>query len=154
KQQEEIFALFKSWGVEAMKIGFVQVGPQAETQWLTDVVAKAAENKFVLDIHDGYRSTGVYRTYPHLLTVEGIQGNEHQPTPEHNCTLPFTRYVGGIGDYTVCYLDRRIKTSHAHQLAMGVVSFSPIQWLYWYDKPAQLQNVPPEMEFWVHMPTV
>jgi len=154
KQADELLPLYKSWGVDAMKIGFVPVGSQADTTWLTDVVAKAAANNMVLDIHDGYRSTGINRTYPNLLTVEGIQGNEHQPTPEHNCTLPFTRYVGGVGDYTLCYLDRRIKTTHAHQLAMGVVSFSPMQWLYWYDKPEQLKNVPAEAEFWVRMPTV
>jgi len=118
------------------------------------VIAKAAEHKLVVDVHDGYRSTGIYRTWPNLLSVEGVQGNEHMPTPEHNCNLPFCRYTGGMGDYTPCYLDNRIKTTHAHQLAMGVISFSPMQWLYWYDKPAQFQKVPAEMEFWVHMPTV
>jgi alpha-glucosidase len=154
KQGDTLFPLFKSWGVDAVKVGFVTVGPQAETAWIRDVVAKAVENRLALNIHDGYRATGINRTYPNLLTVEGIRGNENFPTPEHNCTLPFTRYVGGVGDYTVCYLDSRLKTTHAHQLAMGVVSFSPLQWIYWYDKPAQLQNVPPEAEFWMHMPTV
>jgi len=154
KQADELLGLYKSWGVDAMKIGFVTVGSQADTAWLTEVVAKAAEKKMMLDIHDGYRSTGINRTYPNLLTVEGIQGNEHHPTPEHNCTLPFTRYVGGVGDYTLCYMDGRNKTTHAHQLAMGVVSFSPMQWLYWYDKPEQVKNVGAEAEFWAHMPTV
>ncbi|HEX3358213.1 MAG TPA: glycoside hydrolase family 97 N-terminal domain-containing protein [Tepidisphaeraceae bacterium] len=156
KQQADVlFPLFKKeWGVDAVKIGFVAVGPQVETSWITDVIDLAAKNQIMLDIHDGYRSTGNNRTYPNLLTVEGIQGNEHHPTPEHNCCLPFTRYVGGSGDYTVCYLDKRDQTTHAHQLAMGVVSFSPLQWLYWYDRPQQYQEVPPEMEMWVHMPTV
>ena len=76
----------------------------------------------MLNIHDGYRPTGYARTYPNLLTVEGIRGNEHFPTPEHNCTLPFTRYVAGSADYTVCYYDQRLQTTHAHQLAMAVVS--------------------------------
>jgi alpha-glucosidase len=35
-----------------------------------------------------------------------------------------------------------------------VVSFSPLQWLYWYDRPEQYREVPPEMEFWRQMPTV
>src|SRR4029078_11093383 len=127
---------------------------QQEPAWVTDIIERAAKDRFLLDIHDGYRSTGIQRTYPNLLTVEGIRGNEQMPTPEHNCTLPFTRFGGGIGDYTVCYLDRRLKTTHAHQLAMGVVSFSPMQWLYWYDRPSQYQEVPHEIEFWVHLPTV
>jgi alpha-glucosidase len=92
------------------------------------------------------------------MTVEGIRGNEHFPTAGHNCTIPFTRYVLGPGDYTVCYMSPRIQTTHAHQLAMGVISFSPLQWLYWYDTPAMYSpakgGVPPEMEFWRHMPTV
>lgn len=154
-QGEQLFRLFKNdWGAEAVKIGFVSVGSQADTSWITDTIAKAAENHLVLDIHDGYRPTGNNRTYPNLLTVEGIQGNEHHPPAEHNCTLPFTRYVAGPGDYTVCYMDNRDKTTHGHQLAMGVISFSPLQWLYWYDRPGQYKSVPPEMEFWVHMPTV
>jgi alpha-glucosidase len=155
KQAQTLFPLFKNeWGVDAVKVGFVAVGPQEETTWITDLISLAAKNQIVLDIHDGYRATGNNRTYPNLLTIEGIQGNEHHPSPEHNCTIPFTRYVSGPGDYTVCYLDSRTRNTHAHQLAMGVISFSPLQWLYWYDRPSQYQTVPPEMEFWRQMPTV
>jgi alpha-glucosidase len=154
-QQDLLFPLFKDdWGAAAMKIGFVPVGSQDQTRWITDIIARAAEMHLVLDIHDGYRPTGNNRTYPNLLTVEGIRGNEHHPTPAHNCTLPFTRYIAGPGDYTVCYLDKRNQTTHAHQLAMGIISFSPMQWLYWYDRPEQYREVPPEMEFWRQMPTV
>jgi len=35
------------------------------------------------------------------MAVEGIRGNEHYPTPEHNFTIPFTRYIAGEADYTV-----------------------------------------------------
>ena len=108
----------------------------------------------MLNIHDGYRSTGIYRTWPNLMTVEGIRGNEHFPTSEHNCTLPFTRYVGGVGDYTVCYYDKRLThTTHAHQLAMAVVSFSPLQWVFWYDKASDYHGEP-EVEFFRQVPTV
>ena len=72
---------------------------------------------------------------------------------EHNCTLPFTRYIAGIGDYTICYYDRRLKTTHAHQLAMAVVSFSPLQWIYWYDRPSMYDDEP-EIEFFRKVPTV
>jgi alpha-glucosidase len=137
-----------------VKIGFVDVGPQAETVWITETIQKAAEYHLLLNIHDGYRSTGLIRTWPNLLTVEGIRGNEHFPTAEHNCTLPFTRYIAGIGDYTVCYYDRRLtKTTHAHQLAMAVVSFSPLQWIFWYDRPSMYRGEP-EVEFFRVVPTV
>jgi len=153
RDRDHIFEMLEQWGVMGVKIGFVDVGPQAETAWITETVQKAAQHHLMLNIHDGYRSTGIYRTWPNLLTVEGIRGNEHFPTPEHNCTLPFTRYVGGMGDYTVCYYDKRLKTTHAHQLAMAVVSFSPLQWIFWYDKPSDYHGEP-EVEFFRQVPTV
>lgn len=153
KQRDVLFPLYQKWGIKGIKIGFVDVGPQEETAWITQTVQKAAEHGLMLNIHDGYHAMGLNRTYPNLMTVEGIRGNEHWPTPEHNCTLPFTRYVAGIGDYTVCYYDSRLKTTHAQQLAMAVVSFSPLQWIYWYDRPS-MYGGEPEVEFFRRVPTV
>ena len=153
KQRDVIFPLYEKWGIAGVKLGFVDVGPQSETAWITETIQKAAEHHLMLNIHDGYRATGNNRTWPNLMTVEGIRGNEHMPTPEHNCTLPFTRYVAGIGDYTVCYYNNRIQTTHAHQLAMAVVSFSPLQWILWYDKPADYHGEP-EIVFFQQVPTV
>ncbi len=153
KQRDVLFPLYEKWGVAGVKIGFVDVGPQTETAWITETIQKAAEYHLLLDIHDGYRSTGLERTYPNLLTVEGIRGNEHMPTAEHNCTLPFTRYIEGAGDYTVCYYNNRIQTTHAHQLAMSVIAFSPLQFLFWYDRPSNFHGEP-EVEFFRHVPTV
>ncbi len=152
KQRDILFPLYEQWGIKGVKIGFVDVGPQRETAWITETIRKAAEHHLMLNIHDGYRPTGLSRTYPNLMTVEGIRGNEHMPTPEHNCTLPFTRYIAGVGDYTVCYYDRRLKTTHAHQLAMAVVSYSPLQWIFWYDRPSMYAGEP-EIEFFRKVPT-
>jgi alpha-glucosidase len=153
RQRDEFFAMCERWGVKGVKIGFVDVGPQDETAWITETIRQAAAYHLMLDIHDGYRSTGLSRTWPNLMTVEGIRGNEHFPTAEHNCTLPFTRYIAGAGDYTICYYDKRLQTTHAHQLAMAVVSFSPLQWIFWYDRPAQYRGEP-EVEFFRRVPTV
>jgi alpha-glucosidase len=153
RQRDEIFPLYEKWGVAGVKLGFVDVGPQRETEWLTKTIAKAAEHRLMLNIHDGFRATGLQRTYPNLMTVEGIRGNEQMPTARHNCTLPFTRYITGCGDYTICYYDRRIKTTHAHQLAMMVVSYSPLQWIFWYDRP-EMFGGEPEIEFFRECPTV
>jgi alpha-glucosidase len=152
-QRDVLFPLYEKWGVVGVKIGFIDVGPQTETAWVTETIQKAAEHHLMLNIHDGYRPTGLIRTWPNLMTVEGIRGNEHFPTAEHNCTIPFTRYVAGPADYTVCYYDKRVQTTHAHQLAMAVISFSPLQWIYWYDKPSAYHGEP-EVEFFQHVPTV
>jgi len=153
KQRDVLFPLYEKWGLAGVKIGFVDVGSQEATAWITETIQKAAEHHLLLNIHDGYRSTGLSRTYPNLMTVEGIRGNEQMPTPEHNCTLPFTRYIAGPGDYTVCYYDKRLKTTKAHQLAMAVVSFSPLQWIFWYDRP-DMYHGEPEVEFFRKVPTV
>jgi alpha-glucosidase len=50
-------------------------------------------------------------------------------------------------------MDKRLKNTHAHQLALGVVYFSPLQTLYWYDKPEMLTGIP-ETEFFKNLPTV
>jgi len=75
------------------------------------------------------------------------------PDATSNTVLPFTRYIAGAADYTICYYDKRIKTTHAHQLAMAAVYYSPLQTLYWYDKPSFSDNEP-ELEFWDNIPTV
>jgi alpha-glucosidase len=116
-------------------------------------VRKAAAHHLMIDIHDNYRPTGFQRTYPNLLTQEGVRGNEHMPTATHNATLPFTRLPAGPADYTICVYDQRLKTTRAHQLALAVTGYSPLQHLYWYDRPAQFDGAP-ELAFLDHVPTV
>ncbi|NMA72953.1 MAG: glycoside hydrolase family 97 protein [Bacteroidales bacterium] len=153
QQLDELLPLYKKWGIKGIKFGFVQIGNQHWTIWLHDAVRKCAEYGILVDIHDEYRPTGFSRTYPNLLTQEGIRGNEEFPDATHNTILPFTRFLCGAGDYTICYYDQRIKTTHAHQLALSVVYYSPLQFLYWYDNPS-LYNGEPEIEFFDKVHTV
>ncbi len=153
RQLDDLLPLYQQWGVKGIKFGFVNVGPQKWTAWLHDAVRKCAQYHLLVDIHDEYRPTGWSRTYPNLLTQEGVRGNEEMPPAEHNLILPFTRFLCGPADYTFCWYDARLKTTHAHQLAASVVYFSPLQFLFWYDKPAQCRWEP-ELEFWKYLPTV
>lgn len=116
-------------------------------------IEKAAECQLMVDVHDEYRPTGVSRTYPNLMTQEGIMGNEEMPDATHNTILPFTRFVAGAGDYTICYFSNRKKTTHAHQLALAVVYYSPLQYLFWYDKP-EFHRGEKELEFFKNVKTV
>lgn len=166
-QLDELLPLYKMWGVEGIKFGFVEVGPQRWTSWLHECVRKAADYGFVLTIHDEYRPTGYQRTYPNLLTQEGIRGDEERQPAENTLITVFTRMLAGPGDHTVCYYDQRVDElwSHAYQLAKSVVLFSPLQFLYWYDRPmgsigaaadALKYNVigeEPELEFFDRLPT-
>ena len=69
-----------------------------------------------------------------------IAGNETMPDARHNTILPFTRFLCGPADYTPCYFNARVKNTHAHQLAMPVVYYSPVTFLYWYDTPSLYQG--------------
>jgi alpha-glucosidase len=153
QQLDELLPLYKKWGLKGIKFGFVLVGNQHWSTWLHDAIRKCAEYEIMVDIHDEYRPTGFSRTYPNLLTQEGIRGNEEFPDATHNVILPFTRFLSGAADYTICYYDKRIKTTHAHQLAMSVVYYSPLQFLYWYDQPSAYQGEP-EIEFFDKVKTV
>jgi alpha-glucosidase len=150
-QSDSLFRIYQQWGVKGVKFGFVQVGSHRWTTWIEEMFKKAAENKVMVNVHDDWRPTGEQRTWPNLMTAEGIRGNEEMPDATHNTILPFTRCIAGASDYTICYYDKRIKTTHAHQLALAAIYYSPIQTLYWYDKPSFSGNEP-ELEFWDNIP--
>ncbi len=169
KQLDDILPLFQEWGISGIKYGFVRVGDQNATAWKHEAVKKAADYQMVLDIHDEYRPTGFSRTYPNLLTQEGIRGDEETVPNAHTLITMFTRTLAGASDNTVCYYNKRVETmgSHASQLAKTVCIFSPLQFLYWYDKaPAapvkedglwgdtQTIGNELELEFFNNVPTV
>jgi len=106
----------------------------------------------MMNIHDEYRPSGFSRTYPNLLTQEGIRGNEEFPDATHNTVLPFTRMINGPADYTICYYDQRLKTTHGHQLAASLVYYSPLTTLFWYDKP-EFANGEPELKWFDELKT-
>ena len=153
QELDQLLPLYEKWGISGIKFGFVQIGSQDWTTWLHQAVRKCADHHIMVDIHDEYRPTGWSRTYPNLMTQEGIGGNEEMPDAEHNTILPFTRFLCGPADYTPCYFNGRVKNTKAHQLAMPVVYYSPITFLYWYDLP-NVYKGEKELDFWKHCPTV
>ena len=153
QELDQLLPLYEKWGISGIKFGFVQIGSQEWTTWLHQAVRKCADHHIMVDIHDEYRPTGWSRTYPNLMTQEGIGGNEEMPDAEHNTILPFTRFLCGPADYTPCYFNGRVKNTKAHQLAMPVVYYSPVTFLYWYDLPNAYKGEQ-ELDFWKHCPTV
>jgi len=138
KQLDEVLPLLQSWGVKGVKYGFVNVGPQEWTSWLHEAIRKAAKYKLMVDVHDEYRPTGYSRTYPNLMTQEGIRGDEESPSVEHTLITLFTRMLAGAGDNTNCYLAPRVQEKmggKTAQMAKAVMLYSPWQFLYWYDRP-------------------
>ena len=154
---EKTFSTYQKWGISGVKMGFVNWKSQSDMEFLFDAIRMAAKYKLVVDIHDNFRPTGIERTYPHLLTVEGILGNEERADrknpPKNVLTTSFSRMIAGAGDFTPCYLDGRV-VSRSFQLALGVVFYSPLQYLHWYDQANKYEGKSfPELEFWKQMPT-
>ena len=151
RQARELFPLLHEWGVVGVKSGFVEYASHRWSVWLHDLVRLAAENHLMMNIHDEYRPTGFSRTYPNLLTQEGIRGNEEFPSATHNTVLPFTRMINGAADYTICYFDPRLKVTHGHQLAASLTYYSPLLTLFWYDTPERVADVP-ELKWFAQLP--
>ena len=102
---EEACALYEKWGIAGIKIDFMDSDDQEMVNWYHRVVKTAAKYHLMVDFHGAFKPDGWQRTYPNLATREGVLGNEYNKwslriTPEHLCTLPFTRMLAGPMDFT------------------------------------------------------
>jgi alpha-glucosidase len=138
------FPLFKAWGAAGVKIDFMNRDDQEMVRWYHTIIKKAAANRLMVLFHGAYKPTGTQRTYPNLVTLEGVLGNEQNKvidwiTPQHTVTLPFTRMLAGPMDFTpggfrnvaegefAPNMKRpRVMGTRCHQLAMFVVYESPL----------------------------
>lgn len=152
---DEIFARYEEWGVHAVKTGYAtrfELGgvqrshyDQEAVRHYQRVIETAARHRIVVNAHEAIKPTGLARTYPNMMTGEGVAGMEQHNykgkngnPPEQATILPFTRYIGGPADYTPGVLDvtwdpaglgTRVQTTSAAQLALYSVFFSPLQML-------------------------
>ena len=89
-----------------------------------------------------------------MQTKAGKRGEiKKNPEADHNTLLPFTRYLCGPADYTLCYFNSRVKNTKGHQLAMAAVYYSPLQFYFWYDNPL-VDKGEQELQFWKDCPVV
>ena len=99
------FPLYEKWGVAGVKIDFMDRDDQQMVNWYHDIIKCAAENHLMVDFHGAYKPDGIIRTWPNMITREGVMGNEYykfsnKMSPEHNVKLAFTRMLAGQMDYT------------------------------------------------------
>jgi alpha-glucosidase len=133
------FALLKEMGVAGLKIDFFPGDGQSAINYYIDILEDSAPYGLLINFHGSTIPRGWHRTYPHLMTMEGIRGLEFMTfeqrnanqAPTHATMLPFTRNVFDPMDFTPMVLDqipgiRRLTTS-AHELALSVLFTSGIQ---------------------------
>lgn len=167
---DEAFDKFSQWGIKGIKMDFMNRDDQEMVDFYYEVARKAAAHKMLVDFHGAYKPTGWLRTFPNVLTSEGVAGLENHKwgsfvTPKHNVTLPFTRMVAGPMDYTPGAMINFHEKDHkiwfnlpasvgtrCHQLGMYVVYESPLQMLA--DSPSNYYREPVCMEFLSQVPVV
>jgi alpha-glucosidase len=160
KQLEEAFQYLEDHGIHAVKTGYAGTmkpeGMHHHGQYMVNhyrkVVETAHRHKVTIDAHEPIKPTGIRRTYPNMMTREGIRGMEYNAwskgnPPSHHTILPFTRLLAGPADYTPGVFDvllqqqhdkrkklvskknlkNRVHTTLAKQLSLFVVFYSPLQ---------------------------
>jgi alpha-glucosidase len=167
KYMDQAFPLFEQWGVAGVKIDFMNRDDQWMVDWYHRVVEKAAEHHLMIDYHGAFKPDGLRRTYPNLMTREGVMGKEYSKwssrvTPVHNTTLPFTRMLAGPLDYTPGafqnsnlenFIARNVMPmslgTRAQELALYVVFESPLEMVSDYPEIYKGQK---DFDFIKHVP--
>ena len=163
-QLDEAYPLYDSLGIHTVKTGYVNddgnlagEGHNHHDQVLVNhhhlVAQTAAANRQMLEMHEPIHPTGRRRSYPNLMTREGVYGQEYdafgEVPPSHHVTFPFTRMLGGPVEFTPGIFDMDsgsggVETTRAKQLAMYPTYFSGLQMVadlpssYLADQPATI----------------
>ncbi|HMB62404.1 MAG TPA: glycoside hydrolase family 97 catalytic domain-containing protein, partial [Eudoraea sp.] len=151
KQMEVAYTFMKRNGMNSVKTGYVgKIIPKGEYhhgQWMVNhyqkVLEETAKKKIAVNAHEPIKATGKRRTYPNAISREGLRGQEFNAwaldggnPPSHLPTVAFTRMLAGPIDFTPGVFnikfdeykkDNQVNTTLAHQLALYVVIYSPIQ---------------------------
>ena len=164
EDREKEFAWCEKIGVAGVKIDFFSGESQMNMDFCLDLLESASKHHLLVNFHGAAVPRGWQRTWPNLLSTEGVYGAEwynNVPTftkaaARHNATLPFTRNVIGPMDYTPCaFSDSQHPhiTSNAHELALTVLYESGLQHLA--DKPESYFAQPQEVQqFFGQLPTI
>jgi len=141
---DEALATYEKWGLAGIKVDFMERSDQEMVNWYHKLLSRAAKHHLLVDLHGAYPPNGLARTYPNLITQEGVMAAEYnlettRVTARHNVTLPYTRMILGAMDYTPGgfnhstpedFIRRRdfpmVQTTRGQAIAMYVVYDSPL----------------------------
>ena len=166
KDMDRLFATLEEWGIPGVKIDFMDRSDQWMVGYYERVMKCAARHRLFVDMHGSYTPKGLCRTYPNLLTYEGVLGMEQgaRCKPENSNWLPFIRNAVGPMDFTPGSMfsaqpeDNRSTGANpmgtgtrAYQMALYVVFESPLQMLA--DNPVLYRREHPCTEFLAAVPT-
>ena len=102
---DRAFPLYRKWGIDGVMVDFMDRDDQEMVNFLRDLIRKAADNRLTVTLHGVCKPTGLERTFPNLLTSEGVLNLEYNKwdelgcPPEHELTVIFTRMLAGPLDF-------------------------------------------------------
>lgn len=150
---DELFTYFERWGVAGVKPGFVECDSQNNELYMQEVIEAAARHKLVLTVHDKWVPSGIERTYPNLLSAEGIYGDEEKGNvsiPEDISTI-FTRTIQGPADHTFCWPGKATK---GYALASPIMFRTGLNLLFWYTNTLDIPEKDKEViDFYDDLPS-
>jgi len=141
---DEALATYEKWGLAGLKVDFMERNDQEMVNWYHKLLSKAAKHHLLINMHGAYPPNGLGRTYPNLITQEGVLGAEYnlgttRVTARYNVTMPYTRMILGPIDYTPGgfihstpedFIPRRdfpmVMSTRGHGIAMYVVHDAPL----------------------------
>ena len=147
QQMEEAFPFFAELGIKGLKIDFIDRDDQLAVASTYEIARFAAENHLLIDYHGVFKPTGIQRTFPNVVGIEGVKGMENvkwanENVPRYDVTIPYIRNLAGPMDYTPGAMRNSnqanfrpinsmpmSKGTRCHQLAMYVVFEVPLQML-------------------------
>ena len=105
-KMESTLRKWSNWGIKGIKVDFWEDDSKESMTRIENLYKMAAKYHMLVNIHGCTRPSGLRRTYPHIMTQEGIYGGEQQfwnpkkNSAQHHLDVIFTRNVVGAMDFT------------------------------------------------------
>ena len=107
RDMEKVCKHYSEMGVKGFKVDFMNRDDQEMVDFIYRASETAARYNLLLNFHGMYKPTGLQRTFPNVLNIEGVNGLEQLKwAPDtldmvtYDVTIPFIRMVAGPMDYT------------------------------------------------------
>ena len=103
---EKTLKQWADWGIKGIKIDFWEDDSHETMIRMENLLKLCGKYQMLVNLHGCTRPSGLRRTYPYLMTQEGICGGEtnfwwpSNITGAHHLDIIFTRNVVGAADYT------------------------------------------------------
>ena len=129
EQHMDLFKTYAEWGVDGVKIDFMDHFDQWMVNFYERVVKEAAKYKLLVDFHGAYTPAGLEYRYPNLISYEGVKGLEQMGgcPPDNTVYIPFIRNAVGAADFTpggmINIQPRQYSSRRPNSAAMGTRCF-------------------------------